>query len=99
MTAVSVKLFEDLVRDVATEARRRGISKSPVIRDELQARLRRVHWPRTRVACADLVGDLIGSLTGSADLSTNPRYLDEASLDEASGEDALRGRRRHRPHR
>ena len=94
VTTVSLKLPDDLLRDVETEARRRGVSKSAVIRDELAARLRRTRPRRARVTCADLAGDLIGSVTGPIDLSTNPRYLDEAIR-----KDAQRGRGRHRRHR
>ena len=94
MTTVSLKLPDDVLRDVETEARRRGVSKSAVIRDELVARLRRAHRPHAPVTCADLAGDLIGSVTGPADLSTNPRYFDEAIQ-----KDTQRGRERHRHHR
>ena len=91
MTTVSLKLPDELLRAVETEARRRGVSKSAVIRDELAARLRSTRRPRARVTCADLAGDLIGSVTGPADLSTNPRYLDEAIA-----KDVQRGPGRHR---
>ena len=72
MTTVSLKLPDELLRDVETEARRRGVSKSAVIRDELAVRLRRTR--RARVTCADLAADLIGSVTGPADLSTSELF-------------------------
>ena len=79
MTTVSLKLPAPLLRDVQEEARRRGVSKSALIRDSLQAALRPKR-ARKRVTCLDLIRDLVGSQPGPADASTNPRYLQDAIL-------------------
>ena len=79
MTTISLKLPEPVLRDVEEEARRRGVSKSAVIRECLETTLRRQRAKR-RVTCLDLVADLVGSQPGPRDASTNPRYLEEAVL-------------------
>ena len=79
MTAISLKLPEPLLRDVEVEARRRGLSKSALIRDSLEMSLRR-RRANKRVSCLDLIGDLVGSQPGPPDASTNPCHLDEATL-------------------
>jgi hypothetical protein len=94
MTTVSLKLPEELLREVAAEAQRRGVSKSAVIRQQVEAGLRRTGRARTPVTCAELAAGLIGSLSGPVDLSTNQAYLDAAVW-----QDAQRGRRRNRRHR
>jgi hypothetical protein len=82
MTTISLKLPEVLLRDLEAEARHRGVSKSALIRETLEARLRRTR-AQTPVTCLDLLGDLVGSQPGPADASTNPRHLKEAVLDDA----------------
>lgn len=79
VTTMTLKLPEKLQRGVAEEARRRGISKSVLVRDCLESMLRRTQ-NRKRMVCLDLVGDLVGSQPGPADASVNRRYLDEAVL-------------------
>ena len=80
MTTISLKLSEMLLRDLETEARHRGVSKSTLIRETLEARLRRAR-AKNRVTCLDLLADLVGSQPGPADASTNSKHLDEAVLD------------------
>jgi hypothetical protein len=46
---------------------------------------------RGELTCADLAGDLAGSIDGPPDLSTNQRYLEHAIA-----ADAARGRKRRR---
>jgi len=90
MTTISLKVPEVLLRDVDAEARRRGVSKSALIRDTLEASLRRKRG-RKRITCLDLMGKRVGSFKGPSDLSTNPRYLEEAVLADHS-----RGRKNSR---
>jgi Arc/MetJ-type ribon-helix-helix transcriptional regulator len=90
MNTISLKLPEPLIREVETEARRRGVSKSELIRSTLESSLRRKRGKK-RVSCLDLMGDLVGSQPGPADASTNPRYLEEAIE-----EDYNRGRKNSR---
>jgi hypothetical protein len=80
MTTVSLKLPEDLLREVEHEAATRGVPKSAVIRDSLERMLRKGRKAKKKVSCLDLMGDWVGHVHGPADASTNPRYLEEAIL-------------------
>lgn len=91
MSAISLKLPRPLLRDLEAEAKSQGISKSQVVRACLEHGLRKRRAHRARPSCLALVDDLAGSFEGPADLSTNPRYLDEALA-----VDARRGRKNHR---
>ena len=81
MTTLTVKLPERLRRGMEEEARRRGVPKSVLVRDCLEAMLRR-QKRRKRVSCLDLVADLAGSQPGPPDASVNPDYLNEALLSD-----------------
>jgi hypothetical protein len=59
------------------EARRRGVPKSAVVRECVEAMLRRKQR-RKQPSCLDLVADLVGSQPGPRDASVNRRYLEEA---------------------
>ena len=72
MTTISLKLPETLARSLAAEARARQTTKSALVRECVQQALAK---KKRFVSCADLAGDLIGSQTGPADLSTNKAYL------------------------
>jgi hypothetical protein len=81
MELVSFKLPAALRRRVAAEARRRGVSQAAVIRESLESALVERSAASGELSCADLAGDLIGSVRGGPrDASTNKRYLDEAIL-------------------
>lgn len=84
MDLLSVKVPSTLRRRLAQEARRRGVSQSRVIRESLEAAL--VERPRARgeLSCADLAADLMGSMRGPRDASTNPKYLEQAILADYS---------------
>ena len=88
MKMMSLKLPDDLLREVEEEARRTGLTKSQVIRRLVEEGFKHKRKAKSPVTCADLAGDLIGSLDGPPDLSTNRRYLEEAI-----SEDFERGRR------
>jgi hypothetical protein len=88
MKMMSLKLPDDLLREVEEEARRTGLTKSQVIRRLVEEGFKHKRKAKSPVTCADLAGDLIGSLNGPPDLSTNRRYLEEAIW-----EDFERGRR------
>ncbi len=88
MKMMSLKLPDDLLREVEEEARRTGLTKSQVIRRLVEEGFKHKRKAKSPVSCADLAGDLIGSLNGPPDLSTNRRYLEEAIW-----EDSERGRR------
>ncbi len=79
MELVSFKLPPALRRRLAEEARRRRVSQGAVIRESLEAALVGGSPARGGLTCADLAGDLVGSVKGGPrDASTNKRYLDEA---------------------
>jgi hypothetical protein len=77
MTTISLKISETLLCELESEARRRGVSKSELLRDAVQAKLRR-RRSKKQETCLDRMGDLVGSFHGPSDLSTNRRYLAEA---------------------
>jgi Arc/MetJ-type ribon-helix-helix transcriptional regulator len=91
MTTISLKLPRPLLRELEAEAASQGVSKSEVVRACLEQGLARRRRRKARPSCLDLVDDLAGSFEGPADLSSNPRYLDEALA-----ADARRGRKNHR---
>ena len=74
MTTVSLKLPAPLAVELAATARRRGMSQSALIRDALEAYLRKDGTERSGSALLQAVG-LAGTLSGPADLSVNEDYL------------------------
>jgi hypothetical protein len=81
MDLVSFKLPPSLRKRLAEEARRRRVSQAAVIRESLEAALLERPAARGELTCADLAGDLIGSVRGGPrDASTNKRYLEEAIM-------------------
>jgi hypothetical protein len=91
MLTLSLKLPRPLLRELEAEAASQGVSKSEVVRVCLEEGLRRRRPRQARPSCLDLVDDLAGSFAGPTDLSTNPRYLDEALA-----ADGRRGRKNSR---
>ena len=76
MKTMSLKLSDSLKHRVASEARKRGVSKSQVVRDALKSYLQNggaVEGP----SCLDLIRDLAGAFEGPPDLSTNPKYIED----------------------
>jgi Arc/MetJ-type ribon-helix-helix transcriptional regulator len=91
MELISVKLPSALRAKIAQEAQRRNVSQSTIVRESLELALART-GARREVSCADLAGDLVGSVrSGRRDLSTNKKLL----VDTIEG-NARRGRKRHR---
>lgn len=74
MSTVSLKVSDPLAARLTETARRRGISKSALIRDALQTYLRADHEARPGSALSE-VADLAGILSGPEDLSVNKKYL------------------------
>lgn len=75
MQTVSLKLSDGLARRLAQTARKRGISKSDLVRTAIENHLDRDNTAQ-HGSCLEAAGDLIGSVGGLADLSTNKRYLE-----------------------
>jgi hypothetical protein len=79
MATMTLKLPEAMLKGVEEEARRRGVPKSALVREYVEAMLRRKQGRKPRV-CLDLVADLLDPQPGPHDASVNPHYLDEAIL-------------------
>ncbi|RIK75530.1 MAG: hypothetical protein DCC67_15220 [Planctomycetota bacterium] len=73
MKSVSLKLPDHLHAKLEEACQRRRAAKSDVMRDALEAYLEQPKG--AGISCAELAGDLVGSLAGPADLATNPVHL------------------------
>jgi len=72
---ISLKLPDDLLAELETEAKARRITKSAIVRESLAKALRRKS-PASEVSCFDLASDLAGKVKGlPADLAENPEYM------------------------
>ena len=77
MRTISVKLPDALLRQLESEARRRRVTKSQLVRASLEQALAEGK-EGARVSCYDLARDLAGKVKGlPRDLATNPAYLKE----------------------
>lgn len=83
MNALSVKLPSELFLRLANEARRRNIDRSTLVREILDRSLS--EGPAAdATTCADLAGDLVGSVaSGRSDLATNKVLLEQAMLGDS----------------
>ena len=74
MNTISLKMPETLAIRLEDTARRKGVSKSALIRDALEAYLQtdRAEHPESALSRA---ADLVGVLSGPGDLSVNKDYL------------------------
>lgn len=75
MKTISLKLPDEVHAKLASLSKQRGQAKSDIVRDALDAYLAD-RKKATRVSCADLAGDLIGSVSGPTDLATNPKHME-----------------------
>ena len=75
MTTITCKLPEKLAAQLDTQARVERRSKSALVREALEERLK-ARRRRAPVTAYDLVKHLCGSLKGGAsDLATNPKHM------------------------
>jgi predicted transcriptional regulator len=76
MQTISLKLPDDLLAELERVARTRRTTKSVLVRESLEAALRR--QPRRRAAsCYDLARDLAGTVKGlPRDVAHNPKYME-----------------------
>jgi metal-responsive CopG/Arc/MetJ family transcriptional regulator len=70
MRVVSIKLPEDLDDELTEIAKRRNASRSAILREALESFAK---GPKRSVV--SVAGELVGSLRGPKDLSTNPKHL------------------------
>jgi Arc/MetJ-type ribon-helix-helix transcriptional regulator len=76
MPTISVRLPDDLLAQLHSEAKARRMTKSGLVRESLEKALRRQSRARA-VSCYDLVRDLAGTMKGlPADLADNLEYLE-----------------------
>ena len=73
MKTISLKLPDSLDQRVASEARRRGVTKSALVRGALEWLVER--GGNGRRSCLDAARDLVGCLEGPTDLSHNKKRL------------------------
>jgi metal-responsive CopG/Arc/MetJ family transcriptional regulator len=74
MRTITLKLPESLALRLNAIVRRRSTTRSAVVREALEALLG--SQPGAGESCAELAGDLVGSLRGlPRDLSSSPRHL------------------------
>ena len=80
MRTISLKLPEDLLAQLNSEAKARRVTKSWLVRESLEKALRK-EPPAGAVSCYDLARDLAGSLKGlPEDLAENPEYMEGFGL-------------------
>lgn len=80
MKTISVRIPEDVANRLQAASRNTGVSKSEVIREALEAYLANGRDGDDRPTLADRCRDLIGSVDGPSDLSTNPKYMEGFGL-------------------
>ncbi|HTD45155.1 MAG TPA: CopG family transcriptional regulator [Bryobacteraceae bacterium] len=75
MQAISLKLPDDLLAQLSSEAKARGVTKSWLVRESLERALRKSS-PEGALSCYDLARDLAGAVKGlPKDLADNPKYM------------------------
>ena len=76
MNTVSLKLPDALHKRLEETASRSGRSKSAILREALEHYLDRTE-PAAKGSVYDLLRDVVGSVEGPSDLSTNARHLED----------------------
>lgn len=76
MQTISLKLPDDLLAQLKSEAKARRVTKSWLVRESLEKALFKQSDP-SDASCFDLAHDLAGSLKGlPRNLATDPKYMD-----------------------
>ncbi len=73
MSSVSLKMPEELATRLTAAARRRGMTRSALVRDALESYLRRVG--ARNGSAAEVARDLIGVVEGPRDLSQHSKHM------------------------
>ena len=90
MNVLTVKLPGELHSTLTSEARRRNVIRSALVREIIESALVR-DTDAAALSCTELAGALVGSVrSGCSDLATNRRLLDEAVARDARRGDADR---------
>ena len=75
MKTLSLKIPDTLEGDLVAYAERQGVSKSEAVREALTQLLLKER-PSERGSALAMVEDLVGSVEGPEDLSSNPAHLE-----------------------
>jgi predicted transcriptional regulator len=75
MKTVAIKLPNDLLTKIQHVAKKRGETRSAVMREALEEAFSQKENEDTG-SCLDLARDLAGCVQGPPDLSTNPMHMD-----------------------
>ena len=76
MQTISLKLPDDLLFDLASEAKARGVTKSRLVRESLEKALH--SQSSSGGSCYDMARDLAGVVQGPPkDLAENPKYMED----------------------
>lgn len=76
MQTISLKLPDDLLAQLASEAKARRVTKSWLVRESLKRALRK-QSPAGAASCYDLARDMAGAVKGlPKDLADHPKYMD-----------------------
>jgi metal-responsive CopG/Arc/MetJ family transcriptional regulator len=73
MSNISLKVPDELALQLAAAARRRGVSRSALLRDALETYLHKAEVG----SAAEMVDDLIGAFEGPRDLSHRHEHMKE----------------------
>ena len=76
MKTVAIKLPDNLLADIQYIAKKRGETRSAVMREALEEFFSKER-NQSEGSCLDLARDLAGSVQGPPDLSTNPVHMDD----------------------
>jgi predicted transcriptional regulator len=77
MRTISLKLPDDLLAQLTSEAKARRVTKSWLIRKSLEKELHQ-QQPAGTASCYDLARDLAGTVKGlPKDLADNPKYMED----------------------
>jgi len=78
MNTLTIKILPELEQDLARLSAREHLSKSELVRRAIAAYIHQKNTGAPALSALDKAGDLVGCFnTGPADLSSNPRYLDD----------------------
>ena len=76
MKTFSLKLPPNLSAKLNRLAKKRGQSKSEVVREALEQFFNGGRTAQRPMSALELAGDLVGCVQGPGDLSTNPKYME-----------------------
>ena len=76
MNILTLKVSEDLDRTLRAVARKRGTSRSALVRAAIERYVNQDVPVAARPSTLDLVREFAGSVHGPADLATNPDHLE-----------------------